>query len=442
MRFHPAFPEIFRNNARRVRVTGERRSMMLKSLLAAALYITCHLSAQTDSAFITWARDHSVRFDSSGKAFRMLDHSIAGARLIGVGESVHETQPFITFRFRLLQDLVRRHRVTALVIESGLPEMMTVDEYVRGRRATVDYGSIPGGYGDLEEFRRAMEWLRSWNLGPGGHHPVSVYGADLSGRAGSMLPALDRLRELTHGLDNVGSLIDSVQWLASKVSSTWWKGAARMYDSLSSDQKAALTSGVTRLVERVGDLSGEEHKRLAWAQRLAVLVHQSENTLRLGAFSPSAPRDQAMAENVLWVLGALPEGERAVYWAHNAHVQKVPVRGPRLPPGNFPSAGTRLATALGMKYFAIGTAYGGLSMDTHAVADSGSVDAALEKVGTDQFLLPLHTGPGSPSVDAWLSAERPMRFQVGYVIVPLGTAFDAVAYFDHAVPAVRAPASE
>jgi hypothetical protein len=65
----------------------------------------------------------------------------------------------------------------------------------------------------------------------------------------------------------------------------------------------------------------------------------------------------------------------------------------------------------------------------------------LEKVGGDQFILALHTGSVSPAVAAWLTTERLMRFQVGYVTVPLGTAFDAVAYFDHAYPAARASSS-
>jgi hypothetical protein len=36
--------------------------------------------------------------------------------------------------------------------------------------------------------------------------------------------------------------------------------------------------------------------------------------------------------------------------------------------------------------------------------------------------------------------KRPMRFQVQHLIVPLGKAFDAVAYFDRATRAARASA--
>ncbi|HEV7919611.1 MAG TPA: erythromycin esterase family protein [Thermoanaerobaculia bacterium] len=394
--------------------------MFLRSLIASFLLLAAPLAAQSDAAFTAWARTHAVPIGS----FRALDRRVAEARLIGVGESVHEVQPFLAFRLQLLQDLVRRHRVTALVLESGLPEAMALEDYLRGRTATVDFdAALPGGYGSLAEIRRTMQWLREWNLGPGRGHPVAVYGADLPGRAGSMVPALDRLQELDPG---VTGEIDAIRPLAVRLSGGYWRAASQKYDALSADEKAALTRGVKLLVEHV---QGGE-----WARRVALVIQQNETMLRLGAFAPDAPRDQAMADNTLWVLGRLRAGERAVYWAHNAHVQKVLITGSSLPPGRFPGAGTRFAAALGRRYCAIATAYGGPSMDDKTAATPGSVDAALESVGTGPFLLPLRR---SAAVASWLAEERPMRFQAGYLTLPLGAAFDAVAYFDRATPASR-----
>jgi erythromycin esterase-like protein len=101
----------------------------------------------------------------------------------------------------------------------------------------------------------------------------------------------------------------------------------------------------------------------------------------------------------------------------------------------------RFNAALGKQYYAIATTYGGPSMDDQTVATSGSVDATLESVAKGPFLLALHTGKRSAAVDAWFSQERLIRFQVGYLKVALGTGFDAVAYFDRATRATRAPAA-
>ena len=105
---------------------------MLVHHVAAALllFLTSPLAPPSDAAFVTWARGRVVSMDPAGRAFRTLDAGVAGARLIGVGESVHEVQPFLTFRFQLLQSLVQRHRVTALVLESA------EGAYGCGRRCT------------------------------------------------------------------------------------------------------------------------------------------------------------------------------------------------------------------------------------------------------------------------------------------------------------------
>lgn len=387
------------------------------------------LAVQPDPAFVTWARGRVVPIDS----FRTLDAGIKRARLIGVGESVHEAEPFGSFRLRLLKDLVRRHRVTALVLESGMPEAMALNDYVRGRTATVDFdAALPGGFGSLVEIRRTMEWLREWNLGEGKARPVGVYGADLPARSGSMVPALDKLQALTAGNAEIQNAIDAVRPSAVQASGGWWREADKKYGSLPADAKAALAADVTQLVERVHRHSTDE-----WARRLALLVQQNEATLRLGPFSPTAPRDVAMASNTLWILGRLPAGERAVYWAHNAHVQKAPVQGPPLPPGSWPGAGMRFQAALGDRYYAIATAYGGPSLDNATAPTIGSVDATLESIAKGPFLLALRTMRRPADVEKWVAEKRMMRFQTGYLLVPL-KAFDAVAYFDGATRAARA----
>jgi hypothetical protein len=66
-----------------------------------------------------------------------------------------------------------------------------------------------------------------------------------------------------------------------------------------------------------------------------------------------------------------------------------------------------------------------------------SVDGVLGRVAPKPFLLPLPSASASPAVDAWLRQDRPMRFQAKSLTLPLGGAFDAVAYFDRAVAASK-----
>jgi len=405
---------------------------MVRRLLAVALFTLLPFSAaaQDDGAFVEWAKSRAVAIDAEGRAFRALDRDLASVRLIGVGESVHDTEPFQSFRLQLLQDLVRRHNVTALVLESGLPEVMAVDDYVRGKTSKIDLESaLPGYFGPL--LGPTVEWIREWNRGAGKARPVGIYGADLSGRAGSMVPALDRLEQLTAGDARTKAMIDAIRPVAAEISARWWKGTADKYAPLSADVKNALAGNVSLLVDRVTHLRLGDKDRGEWARQIARLLQHAEAGLRLGMFSPAVPRDQALAENTLWVLGRLRAGERAVYWAHNAHVQRAPVKGSSLPPGSFIGSGMRFDAALGDQYFAVGTAYGGPSRDEATEPVAGSVDAALASVGMNAFLLPLR-GERAPAVNAWMAGERPMRFQAGHLTLPLMPAFDAVAFFEKA----------
>ena len=415
--------------------------MCLRRLIPVIAFVFAGTALADDASFVDWARQHAQPIEADGKAFASLDGRLEGVRLIGVGESVHEAEPFLSFRGALLQDLIRRNRVTALVLESGLPEVRAMDAYIKGRTSTVDFNAaLPGGHGTLSGMRRTMEWLREWNLGAGREHPVSIYGADLPVRSGSMVPALDALAELARGNAEIESSIGEIRPIAQQVAHTWWKGAAGKYAPLPPESKAALASGVARLsaaVDRASDLDAE---RLEWARRNAFVVRQFEEMLRLGAFHPAMSRNRTMAGNAIWVVGRLPPGERAVFWAHNAHVQRARVKSPSLPPpGDYPSTGSFLHEALGKQYFAIGTAYGGPSLDKSTAPESNGVDAALGEALQQPFLLGL--APDRSTAAKWLEVDRPMRFQVGSLTLALGSAFDAVAYFPAASRAERAEAA-
>jgi erythromycin esterase len=186
--------------------------------LALVLLSIGRLDAHSDSGFAGWARGRAIPLGTSARAFRALDSAAADARLIGVGESVHDMHEFMAVRLALLQHLVRHGRVTALVLESGFPEAMAVDEWVRGRADTVDLGAQlgPGYAGPV--VRQALSWLREWNRGAGKSHPVAVYGADISiGDGRSMLPALDRLHEVAGSDARIAATLDSLRPLATRV---------------------------------------------------------------------------------------------------------------------------------------------------------------------------------------------------------------------------------
>ena len=418
---------------------GEGNRLRIGIALMATVFPST-LVAQRDSTFVAWARSRATPLESAANPmpFRALDPVVRDARIIGVGESVHEIHQFLELRFGLLRDLVERQRVTAVALESGLPEGMDLDAYVTGRSDSIDFTTaIDYGFGRFEEVRQAFRWLREWNLGRGRRRPVRVYGVDLPGSAGSFVPALDRLAVVIgSNAPEARAVIDELRPLATRVVGGYWRPSAARYDSLSVSEKDSIRTGARRLVAAVGRARIEDGERAAWATRLAAVVAQAEQFLRVGALDSTNPRDSAMVDNTRWVLERVAPGDKLLLWAHNAHVQRAPIEGPPVPRGRTRNMGSMLSRLLGREYVAIGTAYGGPSVDSSTAPLAGSVDQVLGEVGPARYLLPLGSAGAPEAVARWLAQSRPIRFQVSHLLVPLGGAFDAIVYFDRATPAV------
>lgn len=144
-----------------------------------------------------------------------------------------------------------------------------------------------------------------------------------------------------------------------------------------------------------------------------------------------------MVANTEWAMTRLGSGRRAVLWAHNAHVQRTPIEGPASPSSDpVQSMGVILGKKLGSRYLAIGTAYGGPSIDSATAPATGSLDATLATVGPSRFLLAFDS-ISDRSAREWLDRPRLIRFQTGYLRTPPAKAFDAIVFFDGVMTARR-----
>ena len=86
-------------------------------------------------------------------------------------------------------------------------------------------------------------------------------------------------------------------------------------------------------VERMAlDLNGrasvsltDERRRIFGNNTYAVIAASALVAVGLAGFMTlTGPRDEAMADNMMWILGRVGRGERAVYWAHNATSSEFP----------------------------------------------------------------------------------------------------------------------
>ena len=202
------------------------------------------------------------------------------------------------------------------------------------------------------------------------------------------------------------------------------------------------------LMEQAGQLAEDLHARarrdptLAVPARLARTVVQGLDVASAG-HRGSRTRDEAMADNVLWLLEHTDA--KVVLWAHNFHVSR-----------RAGWMGAHLARALGDAYVPLGFACGGgtyTAMDpssgqlgTHTLTapPADSVEAALGAYGQPRLLLDLRETAGDPAA-SWLREPLQSR-DIGaaatedqFSSARLSEVYDLLVYLDQSSAAVQLP---
>jgi erythromycin esterase len=407
----------------------------------------------TDSV-VAWARRAAMpitTFDLDGDQADLapLASLVGGARVVGSGESAHHIHEFLLLRTRILRYLVEQLGFTALTMETGFAEAARLDRWIAGEHDQPDFvGGLPFARdGEYAEFRAALRWLRRHNATVEPSRRVRFYGIDLSHGGGAVTPTLNELWGYLERVDSGASQPWRARLdpLAARIGIGPPQNASRRFDSLGAaaqtDLRAGLDDLARHLVRRRRAYLGRSSERdYRFAARLVEVARQTVAFMSDDPYSPTNARDTAMAANVRWVLEQEGARGRVVVWAHNAHVQRVPIDLPGVTTAPATSMGQRLSQALGAGYRALGTAMGRAPGDS-ADADPATIDGILTRVGRPTFLVSLGA-PSSPLVRRWLTAPQRMRFPGPDLRLVPAVAFDALIFVDRTTPATRVPEGE
>ena len=152
--------------------------------------------------FVAWATRAAMPLapldgpDTAGgtPALSSLSTFTRATRVIALGESVHDAHEFIVRRARLTEQLIRRGRVAAVVMETGLAEARAVDAWISHETDSApDFArALSYGWGRQAETVAALRRLRDQNARIPAARRVRFYGMDLHANGGgSLLPALE-----------------------------------------------------------------------------------------------------------------------------------------------------------------------------------------------------------------------------------------------------------
>ncbi|MBO3748424.1 erythromycin esterase family protein [Streptosporangiaceae bacterium NEAU-GS5] len=146
---------------------------------------------------VQWLRDNAHRLrtldpeDDDFSDLEPLRAVVGDARVVAIGESTHRIHEFYRVRHRLTRFLVAELGFTAMVMESGFPEGLAVDDWIAGGPGDLDEllrQGITYHMGKCAEMRGQLEWMRRHNAAH--DRRVHFYGMDLPDSAASARPSV------------------------------------------------------------------------------------------------------------------------------------------------------------------------------------------------------------------------------------------------------------
>lgn len=396
-------------------------------------------------AFVEWAAENAISIESLDSPLAEADvdfirGAVGGARVVGIGESRHDTREQLLLKKLLVRHLVEDLGFRALILEESFSHAELLDRYVTSGDGDIRVlmNSLAGWYlWDTEEMLELVQWIWQINQGRQPDQKVRILGMDITAPAMGVREVLDKSETA-----EVGLTLDGQSLGLNLHQGDFWPGTWERYSALSDERRNELSENYGKLTE----VLNEQKARLV----AAFSENEYERMLLLGEigkigndlFSSSSReeggdiRERGMARTILWILEYELAGEKAIIWSHNLHIARSPFRMPGLADGVLTPMGFHLNRSLEEAYISIGGAFGSGSYPANLppgersfdVAPEDVMDGALARVGVPLFLMDLRGTQQNRSVSSWLHEEREWNAQDSRALLVPGTAFDLVYY--------------
>ena len=414
--------------------------------LMVAFSFGCAENKTPDSqAFVEWASENLIVIESIDSSFQGTDlepirQKIGAARLVGLGESRHDSREQLLLKGRLVRHLIEDLGFRALILEESFPHAQSLDRYVTSGEGDLRdlLNRLAGWYlWDTEEMLELVCWVREFNKDREPRQKVRIFGADITAPAPGVLQVIDSLE-----VAGVDTRLNAQALGLDLQRGDFWPGTWERYAALSDERLRELADNYEQLIEAlteektplVASSSDREYERtllLATIGKIGNEFFSSGDREQGGAV-----REHGMAQTTLWILNREIPGEKAILWAHNLHVAKGSFRMPGLFEGVLEPMGVELSAKLGDAYIALGGTFGTGSYPPdlppgerlfEAVSED-VMDGALAAVGTPFFLVDLRAVEQNSAATRWLQQERQWKAQDSDALLVPNAAFDLV-YF-------------
>lgn len=330
--------------------------------------------SMSEAGVLDWLKTAAKPFSAatpSATELEPLVDSIGNARVVGIGEITHGTHEDLAFKSALIQALIRRGDINALVFELNRRSGERLDQFVARGSAETDAAAAMRdaqvyGVWMTHELADLLAWVRTYNASAA--RPVRIVGVDVQDASADLEAALAALERFDR--TRASALrADLAPWLTAEASKQHQSATVQTLDSpkwqRSRDAARALASA---LKSRDAEASWVAEAAVAAIEMMEYDIPGKAATYFDTPADVAGRRDAAMAHRL---LQAVPAGRRGIFWAHNDHL----ARG-GLPAGmGLDSAGTHLHQALGPADYRVVTFLGrDITFNAKGVANSRVAD--------------------------------------------------------------------
>lgn len=412
-----------------------------------------------------WLANASVAIPASGAVpdatpLPAIDRWLDKVRVVGIGEATHGSRELGDLRFSLTKLLIERYGFRVVAVEASADKYRALAPYIAGKTKAPS-PSLPGpGWiwiGQRTQ-RELIEWVRAWNRSHAGE-PVRIIGVDANDNAIARAALAHFIADAYRGTEVERAWFAAAAELAaadeqslvfgdSSVDAATWRLLARLtadHDSGAAPWRKATARG-----------------RAEATEALSILTEFAAFNSRGDIGAVPRSRDTYMARRVLRALQRDGASDKAVYWAHNAHVVHMK--------GSTRTAGGVLRQELGPAFVAFATTFGegrflaqipndaehDLTISGVPMAPPGSVEGMLALVRTGGSLAVWRPDLTEAETPVWFQVPRRMHWISGmyrpdsnpseaFQAYLLMRDFDGVAYVPRAaaedvIPQPRVPA--
>lgn len=373
---------------------------------------------------------------------------VGRAKIVGLGESRHDTKEQFEIKSLLAKHLIRDLGFRVLVFEESFSHALALDSYVitgNGDLRSILNGLAGWYLWDTEEMVGILEWIRQFNETVPAEDMVRVFGMDITA------PALG-IRRASRVADK---LDPSSGWLAREYgldlhAGEFWPQVVERYATVPLADAELIR---TNLGELADFLEAEARKPDAGPTVRYAAIEAQVGSSGHAMFSSDGmaaigeARERGMTDVVDWIVSHNGVNAKTIIWTHNLHAAKTRFRMPDLVEGYLEPMGMLLDQTYGTHYLAVGGTFGtgeytdemppGRRRFEHMGGET--IDGAMTELGYPAALLDFtHLGETSrPSL--WLATERAWRMQDGVAFLSAGEGFDAIYYVERVSRAQLTP---